>query len=164
LVDRDFLPKDHYPEVGFNKRQVVDIDISKVVTEYQVQIFENEQEKRFIGEFPLGVNSPIQYGVGVKAHAVYLSQYQLLPYNRIEEYFSDQRGIQISAGSLFNLNEQAAARVKSSGAENIIKAALQSLHQTLRVDETGINISGKKQWLHSASTTWWTYFLLMNKE
>jgi transposase len=59
LVDRDFLPKDHYPEVGFNKRQVVDIDISKVVTEYQVQIFENEQEKRFIGEYPLGVNSSI---------------------------------------------------------------------------------------------------------
>ena len=46
-----------------------------------------------LGEFPQGVNGPIQYGVGVKAHAVYLSQYQLLPYNRIEEYFSDQLGI-----------------------------------------------------------------------
>lgn len=62
----------------------------------------NEQGKRFVGEFPQGVNSPIQYGVGVKAHAVYLSQYQLLPYNRIEEYFSDQLGIPISADSLMN--------------------------------------------------------------
>ncbi|MFT5716086.1 MAG: transposase [Oleiphilaceae bacterium] len=75
LVDRDFLPHGHYREIGFQKRQVVDIDISKVVTEYQAQIFENEQGKRFVGEFPEGVNSPIQYGVGVKAHAVYLSQY-----------------------------------------------------------------------------------------
>lgn len=158
LVDRDFLPKGHYREVGFQKRQVVDIDISKVVTEYQAQILENEQGKRFIGEFPEGVNSPIQYGNGVKAHAVYLSQYQLLPYNRIEEYFCDQLGISISVGSLFNFNEQAAALVKSSGAEAVIKKALQTTYQALHVDETGININGKRRWLHGASTTRWTYF------
>ncbi|WP_435274099.1 IS66 family transposase [Psychrobium sp. nBUS_13] len=158
LVDRDMLPQGRYREVGFQKRQVVDIDISKVVTEYQAQILENAQGKRFEGEFPEGVNSPIQYGVGVKAHAVYLSQYQLLPYNRIEEYFADQLGLPVSAGSLFNFNEQAAALVKSSGAEDIIKTALQSPHQTLHVDETGINIGGKRRWLHGASTTWWTYF------
>ena len=50
------------------------------------------------------------------------------------------------------------ALVKSSGAEGIIKAALQNPHQTLHVDETGINIGGKRWWLHGASTTWWTYF------
>ena len=158
LVDRARLPQGQYREVGFQKRQVVDIDISKVVTEYQAQILENAQGKRFVGEFPEGVNSPVQYGVGVKAHAVYLSQYQLLPYNRIEEYFADQLGIPISAGSLFNFNEQAAELVKSSGAEAIIKTALQSTHQTLHVDETGINIGGKRRWLHGASTTEWTYF------
>jgi len=59
--------------VGFQKRQVVDIDISEVVTEYQAQILENEQGKRFVGEFSQGVNGSIQYGVGVKAHVVYLS-------------------------------------------------------------------------------------------
>lgn len=158
FVERDLLPKGSYREVGFQKRQVVDIDISKVVTEYQAQILENEQGERFIGEFPEGVNSPIQYGVGVKAHAVYLSQYQLLPYNRIEEYFSEQLDIPISAGSLFNFNEQAAALVKSSGAEGVIKEALQTTYQTLHVDETGINIGGQRRWLHGASTTKWTYF------
>ena len=35
----------------------------------------------------------MQYGVVVKAHAVYLSQYQLLPYNPIEEYFAEQLSI-----------------------------------------------------------------------
>ena len=158
LVERDFLPKGHYREVGFQKRQVVDIDISKIVTEYQAQILENEHGKRFVDEFPVGVNSPIQYGVGVKAHAVYLSQYQLPPYNRIEEYFSDQLGIPISAGSLFNFNEQAATLVKSSGAEAAIKKALQTTFHALHVDETGINIAGKRRWLHGASTVWWTYF------
>jgi len=99
----------------------------------------------------------VQYGVGVKAHAVYLSQYQLLPYNRIEEYFADQLGMPISAGSLFNFNEEAAKRVTSSGAEAAIKKALQTTYQALHVDETGININGKRRWLHGASTTWWTY-------
>ena len=46
--------------------------------------------------------------------------------------------------AVFNFNEQAAALVKSSGAEGIIKAALQSPYQTLHVDETGINIGGKQ--------------------
>ena len=158
LVDRTVLPKGQYREIGFQKRQVVDIDISKIVTEYQAQILENEQGKRFVGEFPEGVNSPVQYGLGVKAHAVYLSQYQLLPYKRIEEYFADQLGIPLSAGSLFNFNEQAAALVKSSGAEALIKQALQSTQQALHVDETGINVGGKRRWLHGASTTNWTYF------
>ncbi|WP_052379992.1 transposase [Pseudoalteromonas sp. '520P1 No. 412'] len=81
----------------------------------------------------------------MKAHAVYLSQYQLLHYNPIEEYFADQLGIPISACSLLNFNEQADELVKSSGAEDIIKTSLQSSHQTLHVDETGINIGGKRR-------------------
>jgi transposase len=158
LVNRDVLPTGHYREIGFQTRQVVDIDISKVVTEYQAQILEDEQGKRFTAQFPDGVNSPIQYGVGVKAHAVYLSQYQLLPYNRIEEYFTEQLNIPISAGSIFNFNKQAATLVASSGAEQHIKQALQSSHLALHVDETGINIDGKRRWLHGASNVFWTYF------
>jgi transposase len=158
LVKRDTLPLGKYHEVGFIKRQVVDIDISKIITEYRAQILENEQGKRFIADFPDGVNSHIQYGSNIKAHAVYLSQYQLLPYNRIEEYFSDQLDIPISAGSLFNFNKQAFDLVKSTGAEEGIKNALRASMSTLHVDETGINIAGKRCWLHGASDQAWTYF------
>ncbi|MFT6193894.1 MAG: transposase [Cognaticolwellia sp.] len=106
----------------------------------------------------------LSHGFGVKAHAVYFSQYQLLPYNRIEEYFSDQLGIPISAGSLFNFNEQAAALVKSSGTEDIIKAALQSPHQALHVDETGINtaVNGGGFMVHQQRGR--LIFTLMKKE
>ena len=158
LVDRSELPPGKYREVGFQKRQVFDIDIRRMVTEYQAQILEDEHGKRFTAKFPEGVNSPVQYGHGVKAHAVYLSQYQLLPYNRIEEYFADQVGIPISAGSLFNFNEQAAKLVVTLGAEKAIKDALISTNTALHVDETGINVNGKRRWLHGASTTEWTYF------
>jgi transposase len=43
----------------------------------------------------------------VKAQAVYVSQHQPVPYDRVRDYFSDQCGIPISAGSLFNFNKEA---------------------------------------------------------
>jgi transposase len=78
-VTQASLPQGNYREVGFQLRQIVDIDNTRMVTEYQAQILEDEQGKRFVADFPDGVNSAVQYGNGVKAHALYLSQYHLLP-------------------------------------------------------------------------------------
>ncbi len=49
----------------------------------------------------------MQYGPDLKAHAVYMSQYQLIPYKRIQEYFEGQIGIPVSEGSIYNLNREA---------------------------------------------------------
>lgn len=49
--------------------------------------------------FPEGVTRPAQYGNSVKAHAVYLSIYQLLPYERVQSMFVEQYGIPLSVGS-----------------------------------------------------------------
>jgi transposase len=46
----------------------------------------NEKGQCFIAPFPDEVTKAVQYGNGIKAHIVYLSQYQLLPYKRIQEY------------------------------------------------------------------------------
>ena len=60
--------------------------------------------------FPDHVTKSVQYGNGVKAHAVYLSQYQLIPYQRrVREYFQDQINLPINAGSIYNFNQQAHA-------------------------------------------------------
>jgi transposase len=79
-IDRRTLPKGNYIEDGFETRQVFDLDISRVVTEYQAQRLINETGQRFTAPFPETVTKAVQYGNGIKAHAVYLSQYQLLPY------------------------------------------------------------------------------------
>jgi len=155
-VDTTILPKGHYKEVGYETRQVVDIEFKRIVTEYQAQILENESGKRFTAPFPDGVNSRIQYGNGVKAHAVYLSQYQLLPYERIREYFTDQLSIPLSSGSLYNFINCAYSKLKDLKVSEIIKANLQK-EKVLHADETGININGKRQWLHNASSLKWTY-------
>jgi transposase len=90
VVDRTLLPPGNYTDMGEEVLHVVDIERKRVVTEYQPQILENALGQRFVAPFPQDVNSRLQYGNGLKAHAVYLSQYQLLPYERIREYFTDQ--------------------------------------------------------------------------
>jgi transposase len=142
--------------MGEEDRQVVDIECKRVVTEYRAQILENALGQRFVAPFPQDVNSRIQYGNELKAHAVYLSQYQLLPYERIREYFTDQLNIPLSSGSLFNFINTAFTKLEETQALDIIKANLRK-EKTLHTDETGINISGKRQWLHNASSLDWTY-------
>ena len=154
-LDRRTLPKGHYKEDGFETRQVFDIDISRVVTEYQAQRLINEKGRCFIAPFPDTVTKAVQYGKGTKAHIVYLSQYQLLPYNRIKEYFADQFGMPISEGSFYNFNQQAyeqLAEFEMICKENLVASTC------LHADETGININGKRHWLHGASNDQWTHF------
>ena len=161
-VDKTLLPQGTYKEVGYETRQVVDIEFKRVVTEYQAQILENEFGKRFVASFPEGVNSRIQYGNNLKAHAVYLSQYQLLPYDRIREYFTDQLDIPLSSGSLYNFINSAYSKLEALGIPEIIKANLNK-EKVLHTDETGININGERVWLHNASSLKWTYLVAHEK-
>lgn len=155
-VDKTILPEGDYKEVGYDSRQVIDIDISRLVTEYRAQILEDANGKRHTAPFPEGVNRPVQYGVSVKAHSVYLSQYQLIPYNRVEETFHDQAGIPIGSGSIYNFNKDAYEKLEAF--DDIVK--FQLIHSDLcHADETGINIDGKRLWLHCVSNDWWTYYL-----
>ena len=149
------MPKGEYQTVGFEKRQVFDIDISRLVTEYQSEVLEDARGKRFVAPFPEGVTKAVQYGNNLKAHTVYMSQYQLLPYNRIEEYFSEQLQIPLSSGSLYNFNCEAFERLASF--EEIVKDNLASA-KLAHVDETGISIDGRRRWLHVVSNDSWTYF------
>ena len=154
-IDRRSLPKGHYHQAGYETRQVFDIDISRVITEYQAEILEDEQGHRFVAAFPEGVTKAVQYGNQIKAHAVYLSQFQLLPYKRIQNYFADQLQIPLSEGSLYNFNVQAFAKLANF--EQISKDQLAQA-DIAHADETGININGDRQWLHCASNLAWTHY------
>jgi transposase len=154
-VDRRKLPPGQYQHMGFETRQVFDIDISRVVTEYRAQILEDEKGNRFIAPFPEGVSKAVQYGTGIKAHSVYMSQFQLVPYNRIQDYFTDQLGIPISEGSVFNFNKEAYQLLADF--ENQAKDELAAA-KLVHADETGINIGGKRHWLHGLSNDQWTFY------
>jgi transposase len=159
-IDRRTLPRGSYTVVGCEKRQVFDLHITRHVIEYQAQILEDAQGRRFVATFPEGVQRPAQYGNGLKAHAVYLSQHQLLPYKRVQEYFSEQLQIPLSEGSLFNFNQEASERLTLFSHIASQKLAHGSL---LHVDETGVNINGTRHWLHCASNALWTDFSIHAK-
>jgi len=154
-LDRKKLPPGRYSHVGYEKRQVIDVIVSRKVTEYQAEVVKNERGIEFIADFPEGVTRPVQYGFAFKAKAVYMSVAQLIPVERIEEYFRSQCSIEVSTGSLSNFNKLA-----FDGLERFERAALRHLivSDLLHNDETGINIKGKLRWLHSASNEKWTLF------
>lgn len=159
-IDRSVLPTGDYEEVGYESRQVIDIQVSRFVTEYRAQILEGKNGERFVATFPEQVTRPVQYGSTLKAHVVYLSQYQLIPYHRVEEYFREQLHIPISVGSIFNFNEEAFEELEEF--EALLKEKLKS-EPLVHFDETGMNINSKRHWLHCASTSLWTFFFSHEK-
>lgn len=154
-VNRKKLPRGQYAHSGYETRQVFDINISRVVTEYRAQILEDDQGNRFVADFPEGVTKAVQYGTGLKAHSVYMSQFQLIPYNRIEDHFADQLNIAVSEGSIFNFNKEAFECLQAF--EQRAKDELAAC-AVGHADETGINIGGERYWLHSMSNDLWTMF------
>ena len=155
-IDRSTLPPGHtYTEAGFSSRQVVEIDLLKMIIEYRYEILQDENGKRYTAPCPEGFSRPIQYGNSVKTGSVYMSLFQMIPYNRIEDYFVHKAGIPISAGSLYNFNEEAFNRLEKF--ERIAKQKLIS-SPLIHADETGINVGGKRIWLHTASGPLWTLF------
>lgn len=154
-LDRATLPPGEYKNDGFESRQVFDIDIRRVVTEYRAEVLVDQFGNRFIAAFPEAVTKAVQYGNGVKAQAVYLSQYQLIPYQRVQEQFQDQFQLPISVGSIFTFNQQAYALLEQFELKLIPQMLLSAV---LHADETGINIGGKNQWLHCISNPQWTLY------
>jgi len=155
-VDRRTLPRNtQYREVGFESRQVIDCKIKMIVTEYQAQILKDEKGNCYVAPFPSGVNRPVQYGIHLKSNSVYMSQFQLIPYNRIQDHFKDQMHIALSSGTIYNINKQAYDLLERF--DGIAKSAL-ARSELVHADETGINVGGKRIWLHSASNKTWTYF------
>ena len=154
-IDRRKLPQGQYHHVGYETRQVFDIDISRIVTEYRAQILENEKGEQFVASFPEGVTKAVQYGNSIKAHSVYMSQFQLVPYNRIQDYFKDQIQVPISEGSIFNFNKEAYHLLAEF--EEQAKSKLRQ-SKMAHADETGINIGGKRHWLHGISNELWTVY------
>ena len=154
-IDRRTLPKGQYKDAGYEARQVFDVIVSRNVIEYRAQILEDENGNRFVAPFPKEVTRPAQYGINTKVNAVYMSQYQLIPYERIKDHFESQMEIPLSVGSVYNFNKSAYKRLEGFEQWLIQKLIKSDLNHA---DETGINIDGKRHWLHCVSNSSLTYF------
>lgn len=154
-IDRTKLSKGHsYRVVDHVKRQVVELLIQSHVKEYRLEVLEDETGKRYTAIAPEGASRPIQYGKSIKATSVYMNLYQMIPYARLQDFFLHQGNIPISEGTVFNFNKEAASRLDIFEliAKDNLKAA-----SVLHADETGINVNGKRTWLHNASNDKWVW-------
>ena len=142
--------------VKVERRQVHDAEFRIRVTEHRAEHKRCPHCSRVNrAEFPSYVQFPVQYGRNLKALMVYLCVYQLVPYDRIRETFSDIFGRSISTGTLVNAVQESHRNL--AGVEERIRELLTEA-EVLHVDETGMRVTGIRQWLHVASTEFLTWY------
>ena len=139
------VPAEARPE----RRQVIELEIRRKVIEYRTVAGTCACGRAHRSDFPEGVAAPVQYGPSVSALAVYLTQYQLLPYQRTAELLAAIGGIPLSPGSVHRAVEVAGVRLKPL--EQAIRDALITA-AVAHADETGIRVGTKLYWLHVLST------------
>jgi transposase len=139
------------------KQQVMEVVPARLrVTEHRLCVLRcSACGKRTKGEFAQAVRSGVQYGPGVKARALYLQQYQLLPVARTSEAMRDLFGCQLSAGTVANIVRECAKGLVET--ELQIKQRLRR-SPVLHADETGMRINQRLAYLHVASTGHLTHY------
>ena len=154
-VDRSQLPEGSYTALGYESRQVIDLKISRHVIEYRAEIVSNGSGGEYRANFPKEATRPVQYGAYLKAYAIYISQFQLIPYDRVTQQINDTTAISLSVGSVYNFIGEAYQLLQPF---KLWLIESQSNSMVLNADETGINVGGKNHWLHSLSNSQSTYF------
>ena len=83
----------------------------------------------------------MQYGQNIRALAVYLHEYQLVPLARVGEMLSDLYCCQVSEGTLVTWVDFAAERLTLTVAQIADWVSAASLQHA---DETGMRVAGKR--------------------
>jgi len=139
------------------RRQVFDIP------EPRLEVTEHQGEVKTCGcghvnhaTFPPEAAAPVQYGPRVKSTAIYLQDYQLLPFERLTEIMCDLFSCEsFSQGTLANVGAQCARQL--APIDEIIRAQAAAA-DVAGFDETGVRATGSLHWLHTVSTQWLTWY------
>jgi len=115
---------------------------------------------KFSGEFPEGVDGPVQYGPRFSSWIIYLACEQYIPLERLSATLLALFGIKISEGTIVNKMRKFAGLVDVPVKRILELLAEQSL---LHLDETGLRANGSLHWLHIGATQWLTYYFLHDK-
>lgn len=139
------------------KRQIFEIPAIRVeVTEHQSEIkICPHCGTRNKGIFPEAVSQPVQYGARLKSHASYFNNYQFIPLQRTCEIFKDLYGCPISEAAILKANTDLSKYLQPS-IESIKEHLIES--DVIHADESGFRVNNKLHWLHSISTSLFTYY------
>ena len=139
------------------RRQVFDLPEPKLeVTEHQGEVKTCSCGCVNRAAFPPEAAAPVQYGLRVKSVAVYLKEYQLLPFDRLTEIMRDLFACpSFSEGTLANFHADCSRRLEP------VEAAIREMAGRSEVagfDETGVRATGSLHWLHTVSTQFLTWY------
>jgi len=137
--------------VRYEKRQVFDIPEPKLeITEHRAALKVCPSCGSYNkAAFPKAINSATQYGQRIRMIATYLWGQHYFPYERLAEALSALFSAKISPGTLFSLFPRVDTQLPpflESAKRGLIAAPC------VNFDETGLRISKRLHWLHSAST------------
>ena len=96
----------------------------------------------------------------LKARSAYLQHQHFIPEKRLSEIFRDVFGCSVSEGTIVNYSKSLAGAVipVTQQLSSLVKQAA-----VKHLDETGLRIAGKTNWLHSASTETITWYRIATK-
>jgi len=140
-------------------RNVVDVEISTKVTRHYTEAYACPLlgGKVISGEFPVGVNSGIQYGTGVRALAIALNTAGMMSVDRVHQILMGVLGLPVSTGSVANMVSGFGREINDTAQE--IRNALLSA-PVVNCDETGTRVDRSICWIHSACNDQYTYLSL----
>lgn len=136
--------------------QVFDIPAVRFeVVEYQTLRLRCACGRLHESEFSPEVCEVAQYGPNVRALAVHLTQGQLLPFARAGELIKDLYQLDISPATLVQWVHEAAQALAPT-----VQAIAQSVQAAgvVHVDESGLRVASRLQWLHTAVTPTHTWY------
>jgi len=138
------------------KRQVFDIPEPKIeVTEHQAEVKMCGCGKRSVAAFPPEITAPVQYGIRAKTLAVYFNSAQLIPEDRVTQVFGDIFSLNIASATIVKFGASLATTLTPWKQD--VEAQLAASH-VKHLDETGLRIEKKTQWLHVMSNEYATIY------
>lgn len=112
------------------------------------------------GQFPVGVDAPVQYGSRIQAQSVLLNVDYRLPFAKVQQFWADLTGYAYNPSTLVSVQttlDEQLIPIQEQIKEQLKAAAV------CHFDETGVRVAGKLQWLHVASNQHYTHLFVHPK-
>ena len=143
------------------RRQVFDLPQPRLfVEEHQVLTHQCACGCVMSGQFPAGVEAPVQYGPRIQAQSVLLNVDYRVPFAKVRQFWADLTGYAYNPATL--VGAQTTLNEQLGPIEEQIKAQLKAA-AVCHFDETGVRVGGKLQWLHVASNAAYTHLFVHPK-
>ena len=143
------------------RRQVFDLPQPRLfVEEHQVLAHQCACGCMMRGQFPTGVDAPVQYGPRIQAQSVLLNVDYRIPFAKVRQFWADLTGYAYNPATLVGVQTSLVEQLVPI--EEQIKEQLKAAG-VCHFDETGVRVGGKLQWLHVASNADYTHLFVHPK-